>query len=86
MADLIYDADKIKKTVDERTIDENAKPILGITIKEGIETAGIGSKSSSRNAVLESWGSAAIAAPWGRVESTPLKVVRKKVCAGQMRI
>ncbi len=39
MADLIYDADKIKKTVDERTIDENAKPILGITIKEGIETA-----------------------------------------------
>ena len=39
MAGLIDDADKIKKIVDERTIDENAKPILGITIKEGIETA-----------------------------------------------
>jgi anaerobic carbon-monoxide dehydrogenase catalytic subunit len=39
VADRIYDADKIKKIVDERTIDENAKPILEITIKEGIETA-----------------------------------------------
>lgn len=39
MADKTYDADKIKKIVDARTIDENAKPILGITIKEGIETA-----------------------------------------------
>ena len=39
MADQTYDTDKIKKIVDARTIDENAKPILGITIKEGIETA-----------------------------------------------
>ena len=33
-----FDSDKIKKMVEERTIDESAKPALEITLKEGIET------------------------------------------------
>jgi clan AA aspartic protease (TIGR02281 family) len=33
------DRDVIKKIVDERTSDENAKPILARTLEEGIETA-----------------------------------------------
>ena len=34
-----FDSEKIKRMVEERTIDESAKPILEITLKEGIETA-----------------------------------------------
>jgi len=39
MADISYDADKLKKIVAERTIDDVAKPLLAVTLKEGIETA-----------------------------------------------
>lgn len=39
MSDTKYDPESIKKKVEERTIDESAKPVLEITLKEGIETA-----------------------------------------------
>ena len=38
MDNMRFDSDKIKKMVEERTIDESAKPALEITLKEGIET------------------------------------------------
>ncbi|MBW2100825.1 MAG: anaerobic carbon-monoxide dehydrogenase catalytic subunit [Deltaproteobacteria bacterium] len=39
MTNKNYDPESIKKKVEERTIDESAKPVLEITLKEGIETA-----------------------------------------------
>jgi carbon-monoxide dehydrogenase catalytic subunit len=39
MTNKNYDPESIKTKVEERTIDESAKPVLEITLKEGIETA-----------------------------------------------
>jgi len=41
------DRNTIKKIVDERTIDESAKPILERAIEEGIETAWDGARETT---------------------------------------